>query len=127
MNIVAKTLPLALTLLTAGCLSIDLTGVEIGGLPPKDPNAKYGYFNCDNGYRASVKYRSPDRISLHFNNGKDNFIDFADRKPSASGTLYANAANTLRWHENQNGGVLTYPASDYRTSRKLLDTVCRPR
>lgn len=62
-----------------------------------------------------------------FKTGKDTFIDRTYRVGGASGDYYANRANTLRWHEKNGTGVLTYPDSRYRTTGKLWDTVCRPR
>ncbi|MDO1509066.1 MULTISPECIES: MliC family protein [unclassified Neisseria] len=82
---------------------------------------------CDNGYKVFVNYKSADNIVVSFNNGKDTFIVPAHRAPAASGEYYANDANTLRWHEKNGTAVLTYPDSNYRTSRKLLETTCRPR
>nr|UOP04563.1 hypothetical protein LVJ77_09915 [Conchiformibius kuhniae] len=104
-------------------MNAKLDGVAIGGWE-RDPNARYGSFVCDNGYRISIKYRSPQRISLAFNNNrKEAFIDYLD----GGNHRYANAKNTLRWQENGTSGVLTYPDTDYAVSKRLLETPCRAR
>ncbi|MDO4695112.1 MAG: hypothetical protein Q4A62_10945, partial [Eikenella sp.] len=121
-------LPVA-ALLLGGCISADnlsLDGVAIGGYQP-DPNGRYGSFSCDNGYRVSIKYRSPTRISLSFNNGKDTFIDYLDGRSDTAGGRYANSLGNLRWEEQNGAGVLTYPASDWRTSRRVLTANCTSR
>ncbi|MDO1508844.1 MULTISPECIES: hypothetical protein [unclassified Neisseria] len=118
----------AAALLLGGCITMDnltLESVAIGGYEP-DPNGRYGSFSCDNGYSVFIKYLSPIRISLSFNNGKDRFIDYLDGQADAGGG-YANRLNNLRWQETNSAGVLTYPAGDWRTSRRLLTTACTPR
>lgn len=123
MTIFKKLVPLTLALTTTACLNLDLTGVEIGGLEP-DPSMKISKFRCENGYKVSVYYKSEDLVRVAFNDGKDTYVPDAKRVPSASGALYANDRNTLKWHEKNDTGILTYPAADYGTSKKLLDTVC---
>ncbi|EGY51350.1 hypothetical protein [Neisseria shayeganii] len=130
MRIVSWPALAAAALLLGGCITMDnltLDSVAIGGYQP-DPNGRYGSFSCDNGYRVSIKYLSPTRISLSFHNGKDRFIDYLDGQVDAAGDgRYANSLNNLRWQETNNAGVLTYPAGDWRTSRRLLSTACTPR
>lgn len=129
MRIVSLPALAAALLLLGGCITMDnlsLDSIAIGGYQP-DPNGRYGQFNCDNGYRVSTKYLSPTRISLSFNNGKDTYIDYLDGQSDAAGGSYANGLNNLRWQEKNGSGVLTYPASDWRTSRRLHTTNCTPR
>ncbi|SUA36196.1 MliC family protein [Neisseria sp. Dent CA1/247] len=128
MSIFKKLAPMALVLLASACVSLE--GVEIGGLDngaSSGSSSNIGKFRCDNGYKVLVNYKSENHAVVSFNNGKDTFIVQTYRAPSASGNYFVNDANTLRWHEQGGTAVLTYPDSQYRTTKKLWDTVCRPR
>ncbi|MDO5070063.1 MAG: MliC family protein [Neisseria zoodegmatis] len=128
MSIFKKLAPMALVLLASACVSLE--GVEIGGLDngaSSSSSSNIGKFRCDNGYKVLVNYKSANHAVVSFNNGKDTFIVQTYRAPSASGNYFVNDANTLRWHEQGGTAVLTYPDSQYRTTKKLWDTVCRPR
>ncbi|OSI09862.1 MliC family protein [Neisseria zoodegmatis] len=128
MSIFKKLAPMALVLLASACVSLE--GVEIGGLDngaSSGSSSNIGKFRCDNGYKVLVNYKSANHAVVSFNNGKDTFIVQTYRAPSASGNYFVNDANTLRWHEQGGTAVLTYPDSQYRTTKKLWDTVCRPR
>lgn len=128
MSIFKKLAPMALVLLASACVSLE--GVEIGGLDngaSSGSSSNIGKFRCDNGYKVLVNYKSANHTVVSFNNGKDTFIVQTYRAPSASGNYFVNDANTLRWHEQGGTAVLTYPDSQYRTTKKLWDTVCRPR
>ncbi|HDR1418978.1 TPA: MliC family protein [Pasteurella multocida] len=42
-----------------------------------------------------------------FNDGKDSYVSYLNHVPSASGTLYVNDKNTLKWHQKNNIAVFT--------------------
>lgn len=123
MKVLKTAAPLALALLTTACIGLD--GAAIGSYesgPSKHPRAT---FQCENGYRVLVNYRGADGIMLAFKTGKDTFVIGADEKPAASGRLFVAKTGTVKWHETAGGGVLTYPDSQYRTTKKLWDTACK--
>lgn len=128
MSIFKKLAPMALVLLASACVSLE--GVEIGGLDngaSSGSSSNIGKFRCDNGYKVSVNHRSADHAVVSFSNGKDVFMVPTRRARSASDDYFVNDENTLRWHEQGGRAVLTYPDSQYRTTKKLWDTVCRLR
>ncbi|PJK14874.1 hypothetical protein CO613_04075 [Lysobacteraceae bacterium NML07-0707] len=116
-------LPLVAVLLVSACVSVD--SVHIPQAEPQAVEGDFRRFHCDNGYRVSVKYRSPEQISVSFNNGNDTFVVVANSTPAASGADYVNNLGNLRWHEKGDIAHFTYPASDWRSSRHLLETTCR--
>lgn len=120
--------PLAAAVMLSACAGLgggSGSGV-LGGLgvrtdsPATSPAAR---FRCDNGYRVLVVYKSDDHIVVSFNNGKDTFI----AKTYRNGGHYANDLDNLRWREEQGRAEFTYPDSDYRSSGRLLHTVCHRR
>ncbi|MDO4683186.1 MAG: MliC family protein [Lautropia sp.] len=118
--------PLLAASMMSACLSLD--GVSIGGLESSPEDSKnFKRYQCDNGYKMAVNYKSSDAITLSFNNGKDTFFVRANRAPAASGAYYENEAKTVTWHVKNDTGILTYPDSQYRTTRKLWETTCGPR
>ncbi|MGT3005776.1 MliC family protein [Pasteurella multocida] len=90
----------------SACLSLE--GVEIAGLEGKSSGTLTKY-RCENGYKASIKQRDNGVVSIAaFNDGKDSYVSYLNHVPSASGTLYVNDKNTLKWHQKNNIAV-TYP------------------
>lgn len=116
--------PLAAALLASACVSIDSVSIPTGGA--KGPGGSVRY-QCENGYRVSVTYKNADEIGITFNNGKDTFVTTARSAPAASGAYYVNDLNNLRWHVKNDSAVFNYPASDWRTSGRVLETVCSER
>ncbi|MDO4725395.1 MAG: MliC family protein [Comamonadaceae bacterium] len=115
--------PLLAALLASACVSLD--SVSSPGAGAYRLDGHYRAFHCDNGYRVSVKYKSPEQISINFSTGKDIFVVIANSAPSASGTQYVNDLGNLRWQERGDMAHFTYPASDWRSSGRLLETTCR--
>ncbi|MDO4709359.1 MAG: MliC family protein [Pseudomonadota bacterium] len=123
MNNLKLMAPLLAALLASACVSLD--GVSFPGGDTYQLDGDYRAFHCDNGYRVSVKYKSPEQISINFSTGKDIFVVIANSAPAASGSQYVNDLGNLRWHEQGNAAHFTYPANDWRSSGRLLETTCR--
>ncbi|MDO5087569.1 MAG: MliC family protein [Comamonadaceae bacterium] len=115
--------PLLAALLASACVSVESISIPQTG--PQAVQGDFRRFHCDNAYRVSVKYRTPEQISISFNNGKDIFVVTANRAPVASGAQYVNDLGNLRWHERGDTAHFTYPASDWRSSGRLQQTTCR--
>ncbi|EJS88775.1 hypothetical protein AAUPMC_12431 [Pasteurella multocida subsp. multocida str. Anand1_cattle] len=55
---------------------------------------------------------------------KDSYVSYLNHVPSASGTLYVNDKNTLKWHQKNNIAVFTYPDRHYAKTGQLVTTNC---
>lgn len=116
-----KVISVILPLVLAGCLSLD--GVQIGGL--ESAAGVLSKFQCENGYKGSVKVRENGKISLAFSDGKSSYITYVNNAGTVENPIYVNEKNTLRW-QSANGNVFfSYPAADYAQSGQLLSTACR--
>ncbi|MDO5058692.1 MAG: MliC family protein [Neisseria sp.] len=118
----ANVLAASAVLLTAACVNLEGVAIGTGGAPSKYPMST---FVCDNGYKLHVSYRGKDGAVMGMNTGKKQFVIMANEKPAASGVLYANDLGTVKWHEKNNSGILTYPDEDYVNTKKLRDTACK--
>lgn len=119
MNILTPVLAAALM---SACVSLE--GISMPGSDASADSANTARFQCENGYKVLVNYKSADQIVVSFNNGKDTFVVNANAASAASGEYYENDAKTLTWHEKKGTAVFTYPASDYKSSGKIMETVC---
>lgn len=117
--------PLLAAVLASACVSLE--SVSSPGAGAYRLDGHYRAFHCDNGYRVSIKYKSPEQISINFSTGKDIFVAIAHSVPSASGSQYVNELGNLRWQERGGTAHFTYPASDWRSSGRLLETTCTAR
>lgn len=116
-----KVMIMMLALLGAGCLSLD--GVQIGGL--ESSPGQLTRFQCENGYKGSVKVRENGKISLAFSDGKSSYITYVNDIGTAENPIYVNDKQTLKWQASNDNVLFSYPASDFAQSGKLLSTNCR--
>lgn len=120
MQIIKKIAPLALALSVSACLNLNLDGVEIGGLG-SSTNGKLIKFYCKNGEKGSIKIRDNGAVSMAYSDGKSSYVTYMNNVPSASGTLYMNDKQTLKWHEKGGQVIFNYPDENYRQ----IETYCR--
>ncbi|AET17054.1 TPA: MliC family protein [Pasteurella multocida] len=121
MHIIKTLISVGVAFSLSACLSLE--GVEIAGLEGKSSGTLTKY-RCENGYKASIKQRDNGVVSIAFNDGKDSYVSYLNHVPSASGTLYVNDKNTLKWHQKNNIAVFTYPDRNYAKTGQLMTTNC---
>lgn len=124
MHITKKLISIAIVFSTTACLSLE--GAEIAGLPSSS-SGKLTKFSCENGYKGSFKLRDNGVASLAYSDGKNSYITYMKNVPSASGELYVNDKNTLRWHHKMGEAIFDYPASNYVSTKQLSTTYCKTR
>lgn len=122
MQIIKKIAPLALALSASACLNLNLEGVEIGGLE-REPGV-LTKFQCENGYKGSVKVRPSGRTTFLFKDSKGTYAPSMKNIGTAENPIYVNEKKTLRWQKTGNQVQFTYPAADYAQSGRLLATSC---
>lgn len=117
-----------LTLATTACVSLDSVVMAAFDNYQGTSDKPFSKFICDNNYKTLISYQSDSHVVVSFKDGKNTFVIDAYQPTNSQERLYIAKTNTVKWHEHGDGtATLTYPDSNWRDTKKVWQTSCRPR
>lgn len=121
-----RTLKILTPLLAAGLISAcaNMPGFGKSDAGTSAAAGNTANFQCENGNKVVIDYRNVDQIVISYQQGNDTVSVKANNAPAASGEFYENDAKTVSWHEKKGMAIFSYPAADYQSSAKIVETVC---